>query len=322
MFRSLEVSNFQSLETITLDLAPFTVIVGPSNSGKSAVLRALRAAVRNVSSPAAVRVGHKQFSVRVDTDEGIGVAIERGPSHSTYRLFGQGEEQVFTKAGRTVPEEIQQALRLPAPEGPDLAFSTQIDPPFLLAESGSVAAKMLGDLTNVSKLHAAAKEANRRRMAATSDYKIRSDDARACLQRLQEEFGDLKDQVTVLNGLKDQMSSVREQAREVESIQRVLSELELVEAAVSTLEAEVRSIPGGIDLDEQASQILELVEREGDRRRILTLISTLAQTVEEMKTQEALLTSCDQAISELNAEYRAVLTDAGTCPMCGSEIAA
>ena len=43
---TLEISNFQSVEKADIQLGGFTVIVGPSNSGKSALLRALRAVVR------------------------------------------------------------------------------------------------------------------------------------------------------------------------------------------------------------------------------------------------------------------------------------
>src|SRR5690242_17213241 len=103
MIERLRVTNFQSIAAADITLGQFTVIVGPSNSGKSALLRALRAVVRNVNSPSAVRAGQSMFTCQIDFDQseytGKTVTIERGKSQSTYRVITAQGEDVFTKAG-------------------------------------------------------------------------------------------------------------------------------------------------------------------------------------------------------------------------------
>ena len=47
MLERLEVKDYQSLADIDIPLGRFTVIVGPSGNGKSALIRALRALWEN-----------------------------------------------------------------------------------------------------------------------------------------------------------------------------------------------------------------------------------------------------------------------------------
>ena len=50
MLTSLSVKNFGLLRDVTLDLEPFTVLVGPNDCGKSTILRALQALSLGVSA--------------------------------------------------------------------------------------------------------------------------------------------------------------------------------------------------------------------------------------------------------------------------------
>lgn len=314
----LVVSNFQSLESADIELGPFTVIVGPSNSGKSALLRALRAVIRNVNSPSSVKVGKNAFTSQV-TFGGTDVSIERGKSQSTYRvILPDGTEEVFTKAGRTVPDEVQKFLGLPSPDGPDLTFTTQIDPPFLLSETGTVAAKMLGDLTNVSRLHAAAREANRRRLEASKEQKFRQDDAIGCATRFREEFSDLTAQVQAVKDARALMDSVQDKAREAERLSETLRQFEMIEAAEADLHARLKDLPEPADIEALAEQAGALL---GERHALLDVITTLARLVEAEDALTTASASIESEISNLEAEYHAVLKDAGTCPTCGSATA-
>lgn len=272
----LKVTNFQSISKADIELGSFTVIVGPSNSGKSALLRALKAVVRNVNSPSAVRVGHKVFTASLGFT-GHEISIERGKSQSTYRaVLPSGNEEVYTKAGRAVPEDVQKILDLPDPDGPDLVFSSQIDPPFLLAETGSVAAKMLGDLTNVSKLHAAAKEANRRRLEASKIKTIRDEDARSVAERIKSEYGDLPVVKAALDEAQVLLAGVREKARKRDRLIELLSDLSLAEAAEKTLEDGLKEIPEPADIESLAEKAGAAL---GKRHMLLDALSTLEKCV-------------------------------------------
>lgn len=284
MIDRLHVTNFQSLAEADIELGGLTVIVGPSNSGKSAVLRALKAVVRNVGSPSAVRVGQSLFTSSVIFD-GTTVALERGKSASTYKVIAaDGSEDVFAKAGRTVPEEVQRLIGLPDPDGPDLVFSSQIDPPFLLSETGSTAAKMLGDLTNVSRLHAAAKEANRRRLESSKVHKIRTEDARGCFDKLQTEFADLPIKKKALVEARETLDGVQADARLIERVNGLLESLSTAEAAETTIRKHIETLPEPADIEEQAEQAGSLLGQAHSLSDVVTALARLGVAEAELST--------------------------------------
>lgn len=313
----LAVTNFQSLGKADIELGAFTVIVGPSNSGKSALLRALKAVVRNVNSPSAVKVGHTAFTAQVAFADTV-VSIERGKSQSTYRInLPNGDEEVYTKAGRTVPEDVQNVLRLPLPEGPDLTFSSQIDPPFLLSETGTVAAKMLGDLTNVSKLHAASRESNRLRLEATKIQKIRIEDAAACADRMKSEFSDLRSHSVNLKEARAAFEEVKAKARLAESLTNVLEDFDMTLAAEEDLLTRLEELPQPKDIEALAEEAGGLL---GERHALLDAISTLSSLVasESMLLKE--LESAFESEKVCSFQYQEMLKSAGSCPTCGQEV--
>lgn len=167
MFRSITLTDFQSHQSTHIPLAPFTVIVGSSSSGKSAIVRAIRVVAENARGTSFVRQGAKSARVALeladpDADASTVVTIERGKAVSTYALRvagAHGEPVIFTKCSTTVPEAVATAMSLGDSK---LWIAGQFDRPYLLDETGSEVARVLGKLTNVTMIFAAVREANRR----------------------------------------------------------------------------------------------------------------------------------------------------------------
>lgn len=315
----LKVENFQSLAKVDLELGPFTVLVGPSNSGKSAALRALKAVARNVNSPSAVRVGKSTFNAILDFDN-CSVSIERGKSQSTYRLvLPDGSEETYTKAGRAVPEDIQKALALPVPDGPDLVFSSQIDPPFLLNDTGSAVAKVLGDLTNVSKLHRASKEANRRRLEQSKLQTIREADMQGCVKRFKEEFGDLADQKKFLDSLHDSLRQVEEKAILKDTLVRLLEDFSVADAAEGDLHERLDRLPRPADIEAQAEKAGTLLGEQATLRDILTFLSNAAAAEDKLA---AAMAHAEKELEQAEKDHHDALVQAGQCPTCRQAVSA
>lgn len=102
MFTRIEVENFQSIAKADLELAPFTVIVGPSGLGKTAILRALTALLTNKSGTAFIREGQNTCNVRLETDDGHCIEWHKNKTTATYTVDGQQ----FTKLARAIPPEV------------------------------------------------------------------------------------------------------------------------------------------------------------------------------------------------------------------------
>jgi AAA15 family ATPase/GTPase len=112
MINSLDVRNFQSLKDVHLDLGLLTVIVGDSNTGKSAVVRALKALASNLRGSSAITLGCRTASISAVCDDSK-VTLEKSDTSSSYRVSKAGEpDREFTKIAGETPEEISSLLGL------------------------------------------------------------------------------------------------------------------------------------------------------------------------------------------------------------------
>jgi DNA repair protein SbcC/Rad50 len=313
MLRSLRIKNFQSVPDTEIELGKFTVLVGPSNSGKSAVLRAFRTIVSNVNGSAFVRHGAKKTELELHTDEGYSIFLERGRSLSTYRVITDvGAEEVYAKSGTTVPEDIVELLRISEIEGERLQFAFQFDRPFLMDAPGSKIASVIGDLTNINILHEAVREANRRRLEVKSRLKVRKAD-------LEVEEQKLKAYVDI--------SAVRgklEEATEAHSRAFNLStKVELLRLCVETVQAaEDAVVRLKLQLKQQAFSQLPVVDVLGLQERarkveiLRSLVYTITTQAEIRKDAMAEVDQLTTAIEQCHDDQHQMLRKAGICPMC------
>lgn len=308
MINRVVVYNWQSLQHVELSLGRFSVIVGPSSSGKSALLRALRAVVSNVRGAAVITRGAKAAAVTVHTDAGA-VTLERSPTASRYRILSpDGQERLYTKLGVLgVPGDVTRALAM-APAAPgetSLHFAGQFDRPYLLDESGAAVARVLGTLTNVTTIFAAVAEANRRRRRYAAELHARQ----AERDRLREQAGQFRDLPTQLAGL-SQAEQLHEQVTALGARRDALAGLlrQAADAQAALAAVVVPDVPASGELE-------RLRERH---RNLAGLLSTWAAATQVQTT------AAPQRFAALEAglqeQLHTVLLSAGTCPTCNQPI--
>ncbi len=303
----IEIRDFQSLYSVELELGRFTVIIGPSNSGKSALLRAIRMVTANVDSPTGVvRHGAKSTSVLLTFEDGR-VAIARGKARSEYQL---GDE-VYPKAGKTVPEAVEEFLRFAEVEGERLSFASQFDRPFLLSEPSTQVAKVFGDLTNVTVLYAAVREAVRRKLEVAGKLRTRRADLEASYVRA-EEFLDVPAKARKIRSLRENFEQVAATGNEFERFRSHLNIVKIADQAIADLESKVVEVPD-VNIGALDSRLAELT---ASHRQLAAVRRYDAEIPEIERSIEAL----SEMIERWDGEYHRTLTEAGTCPMCGQEV--
>lgn len=132
MIQSLCISNFQSHKHSTLDFDPgVNVIVGSSNSGKTAIIRSLRWLLTNRPGGDAFR-SHWGGATKVELTTTDGDTITRSKDkENEYKL----NKSVFHAFNTDVPEEIRKCLNMT-----EVNLQQQLDQPFLLTSTpGEVA---------------------------------------------------------------------------------------------------------------------------------------------------------------------------------------
>lgn len=150
MFTRVRIYGFQSLGKLDLPLGMITTITGPSDSGKSALIRAVRALSENWRGSDFISQMSDKCAVVLESSEGR-LLWEKSKGSASYTFELGSSVAKFPKC-MTIPGEIATWLGLlPIKvEGfqDNLHFSTQYDPPFLVSESGQAGiSRAIGSLT-------------------------------------------------------------------------------------------------------------------------------------------------------------------------------
>lgn len=141
MLKSLTIQNFQAHKRLEVRFDPrITTIIGPSDVGKSAVIRALTwLATNKPAGTAFIREGSKATNVELFVD-GKTILRHRSASVNTYELDGQ-ELKAF---GNDVPPEVLKLLNLSS-----VNFQGQHDSPFWFSETAGEVSRQLNQIVDL-----------------------------------------------------------------------------------------------------------------------------------------------------------------------------
>lgn len=320
MLRRLTVNNYQSLHAVSLELGPFTVVVGPSSSGKSALVRAVKHLVSNSRGSSYVTHGKKTSTVSAEVvnashdSTAYRVALTRGEGVGKYELYVHQEQpgdpewgfsKDFTKLGGTVPAEVTEALGIQP--GAALNFAGQFDRPYLLDSSPAEVARNLGQLTNVSTVFAAAREAARRQREAQSELRTREADLAALVHQAQS-FKDLRTRVAAQEDLESRLEDLVKRETQLERFTSLSSDLSVSETALRQASVEVsRSEPPKLDA------VYALRGRSSSLQGLMAAWVRGSREAKEAALEEAQVT---EALEAVQVKRHGVLHSAGTCPTC------
>jgi hypothetical protein len=239
MIRRILIKDYMAHEFTEVELgAGVTVLTGPNNVGKSAVVEALRSVAQNPAPHHVVRHGAAQALVRVELDSGEAIEWVRSGSSAVYRLHRPGQEgtdqplppEVYAKFGRTVPEDIRNLLRLDLVETEsgqiDIHIGNQRYPIFLLDQTGSQAASFFAASTEAEYL-----------LKMQQALKTRTDRARSRRKELTEECAALEadlERYAPLSDLDEELQDAEGLHQSLTNLQRTLP---VLESALHQLEA-------------------------------------------------------------------------------------
>ena len=263
MLQTIQIHNFQSHENSQLDLSPgINTLVGDSDCGKSAVMRAILWAITNspqgdayvsdwTKTPKGKQMAGAATYVAIDTnpqkDRGkFSVVRKRSPEFNGYEVFDGSDNTQFEALRTDVPREVSQCLNV----GP-VNIQRQMDPPFLIAATPGEAARFINQLVNLTDIDDAQTEINSLGRSCSADLRA----ATASLEKAEDlvkgmEWVDrLQELAENLAGLEARINEGRHKVRDLQT------SLSNYTAAQTTYEA-----LGGL---EQAGGALEKARRIG-----------------------------------------------------------
>lgn len=311
--QKLIVENFQSHKHTEVDFSPgLNVIVGPSDHGKSALVRALRWLFFNEPKGADfIRAGARTCRVTVEMDDGTRITrLRTAGGRNRYVLKKTGEEEkVFEGFGNEIPQEIAEAsgmrkVVIDDRNRMELNFSGQLEGPFLLSENGAIRAKVIGQLGGVHILDWAQKS------TATDLRRLREEESRlsASIRDLEEglhaydhlpllekrikELESLVCEIEELSSTIEALAEIAKQWREVdcalESVCRILellSAVDGVEEGIQKLEALEREYAVLVSLAEDFMRVEVYIQRA---ERVITKSECLSELEARLERLESL----------------------------------
>lgn len=210
----ISIKNFQSIKKVTFTIDGFTVITGKNNIGKSAIVRAIEAALTNQPGVEFIRKGEKSTEVKIKKDK-LNIEWKKGTS-ATYKINGEN----FSKLNRAIPQPLIDA-GFDKMEIGDQKISpiiaSQFQPLFLLNKNGGVITDVLAHLYNIDTLSVADDLCVKELRSQKSLLKTREED----LKKLDENLEKYKD----FDKLKKEAEKIFDLHKHVQKLQAEIESL-------------------------------------------------------------------------------------------------
>jgi hypothetical protein len=231
MIESIQFLQFQSLRSVKLSLGKLTVIVGPTNTGKTAVMRGIRAVTENRRGESFIMDNTDWTQIRFWVDGHEVIWQKYRKKSSCYFLDGRDSDQA----------EAQRYLKLYTVEfGKGVKctpnFQNQLDSPFLLNTSDAVKSRVLGEITNANMLLLANNELKRLLRENTTYRDVRTSDV-LVIQRALNAYRQLNEVKLAIEDGKVQSERVRNKLALLDRLADIQRRLVVASADLTTIEA-------------------------------------------------------------------------------------
>jgi exonuclease SbcC len=329
MLESLLLKNFQAHRRLEIKFSPtVTSIVGPSDVGKTAIIRALRWVCLNEAAGGLPRHGTKRTVVRMVID-GKSIDRKRSGAGNSYALDGKRYDAVR----RDVPPSIRNHLKVGI-----FNFQGQHDGPFWLSDSAGSVSRELNEIVDLAVIDRTLANVAVRYRSAQADYRITEQrytsakeevQALAWVQDFEAEVEDLQAKEKALGKLRQQAAdlsaavakataAVVDKRHGLARLQSALCAALAAKAAHKASKAR-KGLQNTLQAAVQAQQKAALAPPSPHK---------LGFALQHREDLEALITKLEQetdrwddlqkqlAISSRQLEKRSK----GRCPICGSRI--
>lgn len=361
-FTKVILENFQAFEKGEFNLSPnLNVLVGISNVGKSSVSRALSLILFNTWDKSWIKFGAKYCRVTIETDTRITVIREKGEKINRYilRLPNQ-PEQLFESFGTGVPEQVQQALHIQEvlvdlTDKLNLNLAGQMDALFLLSQTGSYRAKVLGKLSGATYLDYAIRELNKDKRQITAEKNLKDLEIvelqtqvskLAAIESYSSILVDLESKLASLTAAEQRVECIRELFRRVKVLKEAwtketkkaefLGPVDLVSIdqlatrvsnikVLSSLSSRIVNLRYTFEKQNKLQQLLQpvdisaipvLIERVSSLKKTKDLAVKISKNQRELVSKTDELQQVEQQHKEAAKQYGDMLQAAGVCPIC------
>jgi DNA repair exonuclease SbcCD ATPase subunit len=334
MLEELRIQNFQKHEKLLIKFDKrVTVIVGSSDAGKSAILRALWWVLANTPSGTSfVRDGQKGTTVRAVLD-GVPVVRKRGKDTNTYQV---GEGQVLKAFGVNPPTQVSDLANV----GPD-NMQGQHDAPYWFTESAGQVSRNLNAIIDLSVMDDAVatvkQKVNKARQQTETSMELMAlhkrrkkelgwvGNADAALSQIETTVQAVEQSEDRLDGLRTETSQAKAaRAKKVENAlavfdgKGVLGELRRLAALENKL-AEIQKVAARAKQIKSTPKPPSLEKMTGTvnwYREMKENLCMLRDATEAARGMQGIHEEAEEDLQYATKEFKKI---EGACPLCGKK---
>lgn len=241
MIKRIELVNFMShRRTVIEPAAGLTVLIGPNNCGKSAIVTALQILCNNDNSTYVLRHGAKECRVIVETDDGHKIQWSRKKSGGGPRYEIDGEPFDRLRGDSGVWDALKKTLRLPRVECDnnkfDVHFGEQRSPVFLLNDKGKGAAQFFASNSDAIRL-VEMQDVHKTKVRDSRREQTRLLAEQTQIEATLKSFDPIDVVAKEVQLCESQFASLNQHEASIRELDRVLSSMEIVQAEACCLAA-------------------------------------------------------------------------------------
>lgn len=345
MIQQIEIKNFQSHKQTVLNLsAGVNLIIGKSDSGKTAILRALNWLINNKPAGDSFRSswgGTTQVDIVTAEDD----MIQRIKSDKE-SIYAAGED-TFKAFGQGVPDEISKLLNISS-----LNIQYQMDSPFLLSESSGEVARYFNRIVNLEAIDESLKKAHSKLTSTGQEITFNEKelekeqqkfDSYEWVLKAEKEFDPLYDQSKKVEEIKEVYEELQNCISIITNAQKSLSEINFTaaEKELATIEKQQQEIEAAEKQLFKFSELIKSIQQLNNKlstvnfEAAITGIDSLLHMDTEYKQQykqykklEEIILSAEVLIQQHQVKQEEIETIElflkdnmpDICPLCGSEM--
>jgi exonuclease SbcC len=290
MIKSISLQNFQSHKDSILEFSDgVNVIVGNSDSGKTAIIRAIRKLAYNKPSGDEMKShwGGK-LSIEMFTDD----------AHIIYTKDKEAEyilgDTHFKAFGTSVPDEITKVLNLS-----EINLQSQLDSPFLLSETPGFVASHFNKIAHLEIIDQATSNINSAIRELTSDIKY-SEGQETALKEGVEKFQYLED-------FESEVVSLEELEKQKLVLVDQRNKLDVNIGRLTDINEDLEEYSRILVIEKPVNDILELIELQAEKDIEVVKLDKLICQIEEIQSniekQNALL-MIEKPVNDLLKLYK------------------
>ncbi|MBD3261266.1 MAG: AAA family ATPase [Candidatus Altiarchaeales archaeon] len=271
----VEITNYESLGHVKFTVEGFTALIGKNSRGKSAVLRAIDAALTNRAGTKFIKWGEKFCEVHLVTAD-LDLLWHKEEGNNFYKINGK----MYKKPGRgDPPSEIAEAglgVTKLGDEKINLNYTKQFFPLFLVDRQDTKGADLIASVYGLDRLYKASDLCSKEKRSTKDTLRIRQKDLDIAEEDLKryEGFDDVKKSV----------ESLKEQRVELDKKEIEVNKIKTWYSALTTLVEETNQIQKASEVEIPSD--VKTSERAQEYKRLYTYRTTLSNIAKDVKRLE------------------------------------